>query len=585
MGIGPGVNQRWRRGGFTRLSLLECDGVRTWTLLPLLGATACGPGAAGKHVRPEAPSYGDATGAVACSGVPNLARPLAVDWRPEDRADLEVAMKQGVAVVAYDCKQARILRDCRVDGSYGFIGTTLKEQVVHLTGADEIRLNLPFFGARLGGGVQRGASLDAAMAIVGEQVASIPVVAKSDLAGDCAGATHFVREATVGAFVTHQNATGKTEAAADILSMGATGSSTSSKEIVNSDGDPKECRVADPSSKSPSPRCSSLLRLELKSIATSPVRLGYDPFSEYATENNCPTGAVFEAGKCGRAKASVPHLCSYGEGRDCDEQCQRGNAASCTRLGLMHERGEGVAKDVSKAAALYDKACQGDDVPACSRFGSMLTEGLGVAQDGKRGRSFLHKACAAGWSRACTAEMAQFAKEHAGDTTPLIPLMQRACDGGDGDACASLGMMYQEGLGFEKDEERAAYFLKRGCRAGSKFGCVLLGEAFENGIGVEKDAERAAELFTMACEAKDSEACDREAKLYFLGDGVTQNNAKAIELLGRACDLGNTGSCLVLGMRYDHGTGVARDKAKGAKLLKRACDGGVSAACDLLHAK
>ncbi len=241
-----------------------------------------------------------------------------------------------------------------------------------MSGTDEIRLNMPFFGARLRGGVRSGASLDAAMAIVGEQVASLPVVAKSDLAGDCAGATHFVREATVGAFVTRQNATGKAEAAAEILSMGASGSSTSSKQIINSDGDPKDCRAFDPSSKSPSPRCSSLLRLELKAIATKPVKFDYDPFAEYATENDCPAGAVFEGGKCGRAKVSVPHLCSYGEGRDCREQCRRGNAASCTRLGLMHERGEGVAKDLSRAATLYDKACQGADVPACSRLGEML---------------------------------------------------------------------------------------------------------------------------------------------------------------------------------------------------------------------
>lgn len=494
-------------------------------------------------------------------------------------------MKQGIAVVAYDCKQARILRDCRVDGSYGFVGTTLKQQVIHLANADELKLNLPFSHGRLGGGVRRGAALDAAMDIVGEQVASLPVVAKSDLVGDCAGATHFVREATVGAFVTQQNTSGKVEAAAHILSLGASGSSTSNKEIINKDGDPDSCSASDPSSKSPSPHCASLLRLELKKVATKPVQLGYDPFVEYATENTCPTGAVFEAGKCARAKPSVPHLCSYGEGRDCEEQCQRGNAPSCTRLGLMRERGEGVGKDLSKAAALYDKACSGDDVPACSRLGEMLLVGTGIAADEKRAMTLLHKACMAGWSKACTTQMAFLMKKHAGDTTQIVPLVDRGCDGGDGDSCATLGLIYQQGLGVAKDVERGAFFLKRGCRAGSKFGCVSLGAAYENGVGVKKDAEHAAELFTMACEAKDSSACDHEAKLYFLGDGVTKDEAKGIELLGRACDLGNAGSCLVLGLRENQGIGVAQDKTKAAKLIKRACDGGIPAACSALRAK
>jgi hypothetical protein len=494
-------------------------------------------------------------------------------------------MKQGIAVVSYDCKQARILRDCHVDGSYGFIGTTLKQQVIHLANADELKLNLPFSHGRLGGGMQRGAAFDAAMAIVGEQVASLPVVAKSDLVGDCAGATHFVREATVGAFVTRKNTSGKVQAAADILSLGASGSSTSNKEIVDKDGDPDSCRASDPSAKSPSPQCASPVRLELKAVSAKPVQLGYDPFVEYATQNNCPTGAVFEAGKCARAKPSVPHLCAYGEGRDCKKQCQQGNAPSCTRLGLMSERGEGVGKDPAKAAALYDKACAGDDVPACSRLGEMLIAGTGLAPDEKRAMTLLHKACTAGWAKACTTQMAFLMKKHAGDTTQIVPLVDRGCDGGDGDSCATLGLIYQQGLGVAKDVERGAFFLKRGCRAGSKFGCVSLGAAYEAGLGVKKDAGRAAELFTMACEAKDSSACDHEAKLYFLGDGVTKDNAKGIELLGRACDLGNAGSCLVLGLRYEQGTGVAQDKAKGAKLLKRACDGGIPTACSALRAR
>jgi uncharacterized protein len=559
--------------------------MQLWWSTCALVCLSCGPGSAGRAVQPSAPTYANATGALACTTTPTLARPLAVDWRPEDRADLEVAMKQGLAVVAYDCKQARVLRDCRVDGSYGFVGTTTKEQLIRLTGSDEVRINMPFFGAKIGGDIRRDAALDVALAMVGQEVASRPLLAKSDLKGDCEGATHFVRAATVGAFVMRTGTAGRVAAAADVLSMGANGSSSSVKDVVNKDGDPTACRASDPDAKAPAKQCGSLLRLELKALSEKPATLGQDPFVEYATESSCPRGTVFEAGKCALPEGGTPHLCDYGDAKDCKIQCDAGNAASCTRFGLMHERGEGVAKDASMAAGLYDKACNGDDVPACSRLGVMLLEGVGIPEDGKRAMSLLHKACMAGWSRACSAQIAYFSKTHAADSTKVVPLVQRGCEGGDGDSCATLGMLHQEGVGLVKDPERATYFFKRGCSASSKLGCVLLGEAYLDGRGVDKDPERAAELFTMACQAKDSAACDREAKLYFLGEGVKKDEPKGIELLGRACDLGSAGSCLVLGLRYQHGTGVGKDNGKADALFKRACDGGQSIACEQLKAK
>ncbi len=396
--------------------------MRSWTLLFILGVTACGPGSAGKAVRPKAPTYGEATGAVACTGVPNLARPLAIDWRPEDRADLEVAMKQGIAVVSYDCKQARILRDCHVEGSYGFVGTTRKQQVIHLANADELKLNLPFSHGRVGGGVQRGAALDAAMDIVGEQVASRPVIAKSDLAGDCTGATHFVREATVGAFVTRQNTSGKVEAAAEILSLGASGSSTSSKEIINKRRQPGRL----PHGRSVVEVAVTALRVAVASRAegrlreAGPTRLQSIHrvrHAEHLSDRRGVRGRQVCAGKAFRSASLL-----YGEGRDCTQQCQRGNAPSCTRLGLMHERGEGVGKDLSKAAALYDKACAGERrASLLSARGNASRRAAGSSRTRSAPMSLLHKACMAGWSQGMHDADGLLMKKHAGDIHTARP--------------------------------------------------------------------------------------------------------------------------------------------------------------------
>ena len=70
-------------------------------------------------------------------------KPLVVDWKPEQRGDLEVAMSEGLAVVAYDCQHMELLTDCRVEGSYGFKGVVFKQQMIRLADADEIKTNLP----------------------------------------------------------------------------------------------------------------------------------------------------------------------------------------------------------------------------------------------------------------------------------------------------------------------------------------------------------------------------------------------------------------------------------------------------------
>ena len=120
-------------------------------LLPILSLAACG---AGEAARPQDPTYAGVTGAepggAICHDVKADGTPLIVDWRPEDRGDVEVAMKRGVAFVHYDCSTIKLVPDCTAPGTYGFIGMTRKEQVISLANADEAKANLPFSGGTLG---------------------------------------------------------------------------------------------------------------------------------------------------------------------------------------------------------------------------------------------------------------------------------------------------------------------------------------------------------------------------------------------------------------------------------------------------
>ena len=45
--------------------------------------------------------------------------------------------------------------------------------------------------------------------------------------------------------------------------------------------------------------------------------------------------------------------------------CDGGNMRGCGKLGVMYEKGNGVEKDLGKAAQLYKKACDGGEMLGC----------------------------------------------------------------------------------------------------------------------------------------------------------------------------------------------------------------------------
>lgn len=136
-------------------------------------------------------------------------------------------MKEGVAVVSYSCKGLKVLKDCKVDGKYGFLGMTKKEQVIRLNNADEVKANLPLAGAgiaaNIGAEMQRGATLDVAMVMIGKIKTTNASLTKDDLQGECADATHFVKGAIVGAFVMETGTKGSAKTAAQLFGAGASG--------------------------------------------------------------------------------------------------------------------------------------------------------------------------------------------------------------------------------------------------------------------------------------------------------------------------------------------------------------------------
>src|SRR5687767_8776010 len=131
----------------------------------------------------------------------------------------------------------------------------------------------------------------------------------------------------------------------------------------------------------------------------------------------------------------------------------------------------------------------------------LLGAGLALAgcHAGNKEAKRLRSACASGDSAACNAFALKLQKGEYVLRDPALAatLFERACEGGIGDGCASLGIMYQggagqRGAGVKRDSARAVSLFQQGCERGGMDACTRLGVLYRRGTGVPRDAARAA---------------------------------------------------------------------------------------------
>jgi TPR repeat protein len=470
--------------------------------LPLL---ACG----GASVPVSAAAAEDIACAAAVRG---RATPLIVDWAPAERRALQARMATGIAVVAYDCNGIRVLPECSVEGRYGYVGRGPEPQVVQLHSADELRANLPRTGSALLwpalAELSRGASLDLALVTAGRVQTKRGSATAADLVGECAGATHFVRGATLGAFAVDAGARGLERRVPDIFEGGARGGAILSATERRVQGALTACGSARPGAGAPPDGCDAVYRIELAAIETAgPVGAATRPLGEITPD--CGGWMVWSDGKCVAPGTEALQVCNTADFADCEAQCNRGEQKSCVALGWMYERGRGAPKSEVRALSLYEGACDRRTPSGCRSLGWLYSEGIGVPKDPGLAAS----------------------------------LYQKACDGGDADACSNLGHMYGIGEGVTRDLERAVRLSQKGCLGGDANGCNNLGILDENGWGVPKNPALAADLYRQACDGGSAMGCANLGNLLVRGRGVPVDRAQGYELLRRGCAGGNVWGC------------------------------------------
>jgi TPR repeat protein len=535
-------------------------------------------------------------------------------------------MKENVAIVSYSCKGFKLLKDCKVDGTYGFLGMSKKEQVVKLNNADEVKANLPLGGIGIAGNISaemaRGSTLDVAMIMIGKVKTTWAKVQADELKGECDGATHFVRGAMVGAFVMQTGTKGQVKSAAQMFGASASGASTSEKSIQNKDGDIGDCAKATPDDKKAPSQCQAFIRLELKGIvpkaapAAGATAAALPPAEKPAgndvavVEAACPKGLVMAEGKCAEPKSVAAFLCNPSKASECEEQCGKGNAPSCGAAGTLYASGGGGAsRDEKKARELLTKGCTASDTKSCTNLGVLMVQGRGGAKDSAAAAKNFEKSCGDADALACNMLGTQY-KTGDGvtkDDAKAAALLQKGCEGGNDSACGTYGKMLLDGVGTAKDPAKAKTFLRRACDGSVSQACVDVGNIFEAsrdvigakimyqrgcwrgnmqacfdngrmelGFGGQKDAAKRA--FDMGCMRNDKMSC-AAMKVLFGGSRPVFPGPETMELTSK-CNSGSPRDCAVAGL-----LNIATGNPMGQQQIERACMQQDGLACAVKNAK
>ncbi len=492
----------------------------TLVSLALLSLTACQK-TVGESVRPGektgAQALGETAPAFDCSAVAPAAEPLVVDWADHDRVDLGITLQQGgVAVVHYGCDGLSLLKHCSIEGDYRYAGSQLLLGVVELETADAVQASLPVQGAKFSAEVSGDSKIDIATAIIGRLGTLVAGPARTELKGECDGATHYVRSAYVGAFSMATGTKGKAEVAAEIFKAGASAGSSSSRTALTRDGDLAACESHDPDSDKPPGKCRSAVRVELYPINEGAAE-GPPPKAEEGLTNTCAEGFVPAAGgKCARKDSGVAYRCNRNDAEDCKAQCENGNADSCYNAGLGPLSRVPVAPNAPEYAArqqedrpYYEKACEGGVGLACNTLGLMHASKSAGMHDPGKAKAYLEKAC--------------------------NELFLAA-------ACLHLANELLEGKPpVRKDPKRALELVSRACDLGSSNGCVRQGEWQITGHkGVPKNPGEGSKALEAACnQGKDRYACETLSEIYRTGKGLPVDKDAATRLINRACVMGS----------------------------------------------
>jgi len=224
-------------------------------------------------------------------------------------------------------------------------------------------------------------------------------------------------------------------------------------------------------------------------------------------------------------------------------------------LGILYEKGNGVAENPATAAKWYQKGMDNGNPAAVRRLAELYRLGLGVPHDEAKAKELLDKAAALGDKAA-----PKFIEKHEQDRLhpkagqnikeeayraykqkqfeKAAKLYRQCADMGNDQCQLALGVQYEFGEGVPKNASQAAAWYRKSADQGNAIGQKTLGLMYELGTGVPENWAEAFRLYSLSAE-KYQEGAFALARMFEFGMAVPQNRAQAIEWFKKAAALGH----------------------------------------------
>jgi TPR repeat protein len=146
----------------------------------------------------------------------------------------------------------------------------------------------------------------------------------------------------------------------------------------------------------------------------------------------------------------------------------------------------------------------------------------------------------------------------------------REANAGNQPAQRNLGIIYDQGLGINKDPAQAALWFRKAAETGNRDATFQLAMMYENGRGVPQDPKQALDWYRKAALLGDADSQVKLGRAYLDGKIVNKDEGEASAWFQRAADQGNFYALNRLGAMYIDGKGVHKDEARGVKLFQTA---------------
>ena len=274
------------------------------------------------------------------------------------------------------------------------------------------------------------------------------------------------------------------------------------------------------------------------------------------------------------------------------QKCNHNNTKACTVLAKKYYDGNSVKKDLALVNDLLQKGCNLNDGPSCSMLGLLYSKGDGISQNQNKAiaKNLLKKGCDLNVGVACDDFSMLFYSPKTTDQNDLSLArfyFQKGCNFNIANSCFWLGHMYLEGQGVTKNLPTAKKYLQKGCDLNNKIACRYLGAmSWNKGDASIQQLEQAKVFMEKGCDLGDGIACGYLSVIYNDIDeanGQTSIPVKTMErnkhFLIKACDLNDGLSCFLLGGIYE----VKRDFAQAKKVYQRGCKLHDKDSCDALE--